>query len=356
MSKLNSSTGSDQDDLLIDSKKHGNLELIADHSKQPRTLLSYIGVYLWLGWFNMYLWFLISLPFLYYWKLTHTYAFAFLVGILIISAVAPIERSLQPQWIYNTFGKFIIHSAANYFQLKIFCEDFKAVLDVKPAILAMEPHDILPVSIFAYSKHLNHFSTHTMLGCLSSVCFMIPGMRHVYTWGDAISVERKLMLRYLKEGYSTGLCPGGVQEVTYMKTPDTKECVLFVRNRFGLIRLASETGAPIIPSFTFNQRPCYTWIIPNNFFTRWIGRRIGFLPLIYFGLHGSVFGQPNPSPLTLVVGKPIAVPKLDVDPSTGRIPDGKLQPYMDELVQSYERIFEENKARFSMGDTELKIV
>jgi hypothetical protein len=98
--------------------------------------------------------------------------------------------------------------AAEYFSLKVYAEDYAAILSTKPALFALEPHDILPISIFALSEHLRTIPTHKLRGGLSSACFSIPGMRHIYTWASAVSVDKKMIRTLLSKGISVGLCPG----------------------------------------------------------------------------------------------------------------------------------------------------
>jgi hypothetical protein len=81
------------------------------------------------------------------------------------------------------------------------------------------------------------------------------------------------------------------------------------------------------------------------------GRKVGFIPLIFFGAGGIPFAQPKSSPLTVVVGKPIHVPKLGKD-----APKEELEKYHKQFLDAYTRIFEKNKKRFGMGDITLKIV
>jgi len=52
---------------------------------------------------------------------------------------------------------------------------------------------------------------------LTSLAFNVPLMRHVYTWANAYSVEKKSMIKAIKDGYSPVVCPGGVQEVTLIE-------------------------------------------------------------------------------------------------------------------------------------------
>eukprot|EP00600_Ochromonadales_sp_CCMP1393_P018447 CAMPEP_0175033000 /NCGR_PEP_ID=MMETSP0005-20121125/21747_1 /TAXON_ID=420556 /ORGANISM="Ochromonas sp., Strain CCMP1393" /LENGTH=117 /DNA_ID=CAMNT_0016293551 /DNA_START=450 /DNA_END=800 /DNA_ORIENTATION=+ len=41
-----------------------------------------------------------------------------------------------------------------------------------------------------------------------------------------------------------------------------------------------------------------------------LGRQIGFIPLVFCGVGGLLYGPPKPVPLNVVVGKPISVPDL----------------------------------------------
>ena len=62
-----------------------------------------------------------------------------------------------------------------YFKACVYCEDYEAVQAAAPGIITIEPHDILPVSIFCFSSFVGFFPTHDMRGCLTSGCFAVPG-------------------------------------------------------------------------------------------------------------------------------------------------------------------------------------
>jgi hypothetical protein len=215
----------------------------------------------------------------------------------------------------------------------------------------MEPHDILPLSIFSFSGILNYFPGHNARGCLSSACFLLPGMRHVYTWGDATDVNKKTIMRNLAKGYSLALCPGGAHEVCYMTDNSSKECILYLKNRMGLIKMAAVNGVPIIPCFTFNQRNAFNYWIPQWRWLHKLGRKIGFIPLMFSGIFGLPYAMPAPTPLTLVVGAPIVVPKME-----GVLTEEMLKPYQTLFIEAIERIYENNKDQFDMGDVVLKIL
>ncbi len=161
--------------------------------------------------------------------------------------------------------------------------DFKAVNETGPAIWTIEPHDVLPlgecitqllaqlsgadstayyllcmltcVGLFSMSDYLGYFPKHKMIGCLTSACFAVPGMKHIYTWASACSVDKKtlqnllatgtfiltylcciLMLKcfdvaFYVAGHSPTICPGGAMEVSFLN--HKPECTMYIKKRFG---------------------------------------------------------------------------------------------------------------------------
>lgn len=108
---------------------------------------------------------------------------------------------------------FNYRKTPEYFRLRLFCEDSVAVNAASPAIIAVEPHDILPVGIFTFSEFLGYFPKHTLRSCMSSACFILPGMRQIYTWTMAQDADKNTLHKILKKKESPGICPGGAFEV-----------------------------------------------------------------------------------------------------------------------------------------------
>jgi hypothetical protein len=81
-----------------------------------------------------------------------------------------------------------IHSKLLFFLFSLFSG---------PSIFAIEPHDILPLSIFAFNDCLGGIKGHKCLGCVTSLCFYVPLMKHVYSWVCARSADRKNLLSML---------------------------------------------------------------------------------------------------------------------------------------------------------------
>lgn len=90
-----------------------------------------------------------------------------------------------------------------------------------------------------------------------------------------------------------------------------KECVLYLRKRMGIVKMAALHGVAIVPTFTFNQRAAFNFWIPQWRWLHKLGRRLGFIPLMFSGLWGIPYAMPAPTQLNLVVGEPIPVPKME---------------------------------------------
>ena len=180
--------------------------------------------------------------------------------------------------------------AADFFHMKVIVEDLDAVEKTGTAIFALEPHDILPLSIFAFNDSLKGFKGHSCLGCLTSACFKVPLMRHVYTWVNATSIDKKNLIKMINQNISPVICPGGVQEVTMLEKDD--ECVLFLKSRFGFVKLALQFGIALIPVFSFGLNKSFHYVKPSKFLIS-ISRKLGFVPMMFFGMWGTPLGTIN---------------------------------------------------------------
>ena len=288
--------------------KELSIKLAFDKSNSSVNISHYFAMYLWLGWPAFYVYGPIICYICYFY-----FKLKILVTIVIVTVVTsglyPVTRSIQPLWGYAT-GVWIMKKAAEYFQLQVYFED-KNAIDSKPGhIFVLEPHDVLPVSIFAFSDCLGIFPKQKMLGCLTGACFYVPMMKHFYTWSNAISVEKYHIEKALDLGKSPTVCPGGVAEVGFIKR-GVNDCTLYLKSRKGLVKLALRYGRSLVPAFTFGQRKTFDFLIPpNTKFFRRLGKALGFLPIIIFGASGIPFGIAKSTPVQVVIGKPIEVPKI----------------------------------------------
>ena len=287
-----------------------------------------------------------NLALLYY---LYQYSAAFITvgcGVILISTIYTVDRDYQPSMCFK-IGDWIMGHAVDYFSFKIEFEDMQAVENAGPSLFAVEPHGVLPISIFWGTVPV--LKKHKLLACMSSSMFLMPMMKHFLTWCGAISVDKKVMQNNLKRGYSLNLCPGGVQEIQYLSN-DTKELVFFLKKRVGLTKLALQEGVCLIPSVTFGLQNIYSfWKFENDFLMP-VARKIGFYPMMFFGLGGIPFSQAKPSPITVVVGKPLKMPQIK-DPSAE-----DLAKYHQAFIDAISKLFEDNKSDNGMGDMKLCVV
>jgi len=165
---------------------------------------------------------------------------------------------------------------------------------------------------------------------------------------SAASASKENCMKLMSKGKSLTLNPGGVQEVSYLA--NRKVRTLFLKKRFGFTKLAMQSGAAIVPMFVFGQDKCYDYIVSDNKILLDVGRRMGFLPMLFFGLFGIPLGLPKPVPLTVVVGKPIKVPHIK-EPTNEEIEKCHL-----EFMAATETIYNDNKADFGLQEVPLVIV
>jgi len=335
--------------FVSNNGKKYNLTTTLDRSGKSRSFWSYLAMFLWVGWTSFYFFFTLSLPIVYIYRdnkyLLYTYTTIF--SFMIISAIFPINRKLQPKLAFK-LGEWIMNNAADYFKMRVIHENLNEINKHKQVVYALEPHDVLPLSIFVFNDCLNTFPGQKCLGCVTGACFNVPLMRHMYTWVNATDVGKKNLLKLISNGISPVICPGGVQEVTLMSSKD--ECVLYLKERKGFVKLAIQHGLPLVPAFTFGLKDSFDYWVPKGKFWTKLARQIGFLPMAFFGVFSLPLGPAKPVQYTVIAGSPIIVGAANPEPTIEEI-NKYHSMYIEELVALYER----HKGAHGMDDIVLRI-
>lgn len=157
--------------------------------------------------------------------------------------------------------------------------------------------------------------------------------------------SRTMFQKLLKDGHSVAVIPGGVQECLYMK--HGRE-VAFLTKRLGFVRIAMKAGAPLIPVFCFGQTDIYSWWIPRGEWHRRLSRAIGFAPLLFWGMWGTMI--PYPKPMHVVVGRPIPVEMVE-NPTNEQV--GEL---LARFIRAMEDLFEKHKVAAGYPELKLEII
>lgn len=198
-------------------------------------------------------------------------------------------------------------------------------------ILGVHPHGFLPVgtliNILTNTSNCEEkvFNGVQVRHLAASFCFFIPGYRDFILAGGLIDAARYNAKRALNPEYgmSLALVPGGATEALYAgKGRNT----LVLRKRRGFIKLALETGAHLVPVYSFGENDCFNQlagVFPAlSAFQSKVQRIIGISVPIVTNI------IPNRAKITTVFGTPLAVPKIP----EGTIPT---EAQIDDLMARY---------------------
>lgn len=138
---------------------------------------------------------------------------------------------------------------------------------------------------------------------------------------------------------------GGAQEALNARPGIYK---LVLRHRKGFIKLALQTGASIVPVFSFNEVEVYDQ--PSNepgttlrAFQEFCKRWTGIAPAVFIGrgFFQYSFGLiPRRHPITTVVGAPIDTEKIEM-PS-----DEKVEEIHQKFIHALKELFDNHKSKY----------
>jgi len=181
-----------------------------------------------------------------------------------------------------------------------------------------------------------------------SINFKFPFTREVLMALGVNSVTKTSVMRNLtrKPGASVAIVVGGAAEAL-----DARPgwATLTLARRKGFVKMALRTGASLVPVFAFGENDIFEQVEnPEGgrlrSFQLYIKQLIGITPPAFYGRSLSrgiwrrIFGRkgvlPKREPIEVVVGKPIAVPKVS-DPSPELV-DKYHNMYTESLKELYE--------------------
>mmetsp|Transcript_21951 Transcript_21951/g.61046 ORF Transcript_21951/g.61046 Transcript_21951/m.61046 type:complete len:379 (-) Transcript_21951:66-1202(-) len=178
-------------------------------------------------------------------------------------------------------------------------------------------------------------------GVTLNVCFAVPFYREWMLLLGMVSANKTTLKKVLHRGESLLLVPGGAAEALYAQP---RRFRLNLRKRKGFIKLAMETGSPVVPVLGFGENNSFSVHVPTDesFLARlldWMYRALTFaVPVLM-----SPFPQRNP--IHVVVGKPV------------KFEDAKMS--VDEAhalyVQALSSLYHEHKSKYGHENIPLEI-
>ncbi|KNC82758.1 hypothetical protein SARC_04958 [Sphaeroforma arctica JP610] len=200
-------------------------------------------------------------------------------------------------------------------------------------IMGISPHGILPWGA-AVNLRSNFTNVDEHLGKIrsnilaASMCFYVPLYRDLLLAGGAIDAARYNAIRALKEGHSLMLVPGGATEALY-SAPRTN--TLHLKSRSGFIKLALETGAHLVPVYSFNEVDAYGVVSEDHEYVMKAKKKFQAVFGISLPLITNII--PRKVEITTVVGKPIEVEQIH-NPTKEQV-EAVLDKYIAELTRVF---------------------
>ena len=194
-------------------------------------------------------------------------------------------------------------------------------------IYAISPHGILLLSRIAWYadvwEHLFPGKPSAFRVLAASPMFKVPLVRDLCLALSAVDASKRSAQAVLRRGLSMAVYPGGSREI-FMADPSAPDRI-YNSGRKGFIRLALESGTPIVPVYVFGEKYLYRRIMPSerlrSFALKWFRMPL----LLFFGRWGTLL--PLRGNMMIVVGAPIPTPLVEKP----------TEQQVDELHAAYQR-------------------
>eukprot|EP00049_Salpingoeca_infusionum_P018162 m.356001 g.356001 ORF g.356001 m.356001 type:complete len:348 (+) comp17413_c0_seq1:211-1254(+) len=223
----------------------------------------------------------------------------------------------------------------------------------KSYIFGIHPHSVLPFGAMLALSDETETSQFTKLfpginfrTLAATFCFYIPGYREALLWGGVVDAARYSARYILNNGYSLAVVPGGATEALYCH-PDHD--VVYISRRRGFVKLALETGASLVPIFSFNENNTYHLF---GLESQWVDTlKTKFQRIFGISLPLMKNILPRKCEITVVVGRAIPVPHIEA-PS-----DEEVEKYLDLYIAGLKDLYNSNKDKYNCKDKgELKVM
>ena len=210
-------------------------------------------------------------------------------------------------------------------------------------IMGLHPHGILPFGgmVALGGKLFERAYPGVDFRVLAATfCYYIPIYRDILLFGGAIDAARYSAKAALADGRSLALVPGGATEALYAFDDHD---VVYIKKRYGFIKLAVETGASLVPIFSFNENNTFGVLGVDNRLLATFKRKFQAIFGISLPLITNII--PRKTKITVLVGDPIAVVKKE-NPTRDEV-----KAVLDQYISALTKLYNENREEYNVPPT-----
>lgn len=263
----------------------------------------------------------------------------------------------------STRSMFIMRALESYLSTRVV-----KTVDLDPNqtyLFAGAPHGIFGVGIASVfltdnGQFSKAFPNLTVYPAAVTYPFVVPLSREVILHAGVIPAKRKYILTYLQNKRSVLIVPGGASEALVSGLGNGK-IYLVLKERYGFVECAVETGAHLVPAFCFGEGALYEQYNGNKLtfgLQEGMRRLTGFTtPMVKPNSQLLPFLPNKHAKVSLVVGTPIPCQKMV------RGPENELafSSYVKRIHQQYCDAIVSLHAKYaptlgSKSEQELKII
>ena len=239
-------------------------------------------------------------------------------------------------------------------------------------ILAMHPHGVIPIQGMMWTAFCDQYMNDMYgFGAAADATMYVPLVRQILGWLSAGSASRYVLQEGLEKGQNLFILPGGIAEI-FLAHPGRH---VIKAQRRGLMKLALQTGAALVPVYVFGGNDFYHHLAtkaPKE--TRRSDSLVGEVLekhsrsfktafTIFWGQYGLPL--PYPAKCTMVLADPIwPVPNTLGEGRAGdtmtcrKVPEPtteQIEELMDRYTSALSRLFDQYKAQAGYPDARLEI-
>ncbi|RLN02613.1 hypothetical protein BBJ28_00014036 [Nothophytophthora sp. Chile5] len=206
------------------------------------------------------------------------------------------------------------------------------------SLFAFHPHGVLTCGFSFNGAHNMPFQRADCRWLSAENLFWFPLMRDILYWMEFNSCVKPNMQRLMRTGQNLCLLPGGFEEATLFERGKHR---VYLKNRFGFIKLALQFGYKVYPAYSFGEEYTYH-AFPYLLQLRLLLNRYRVPGTIFFGQVLCFYLPCTDVDLITVVGKPLQLPHIE-HPTKDDV-----RKYQRQYVQALQDLFDNYKGVYAV--------